>query len=78
MSISMDSTGVGESLWFETATAVRQGSILSTLLFIMYLNLAIKEILEHQLVTNVLAYANYLAQLDQSEEDLQNHLTSWF
>ncbi|XP_067940333.1 uncharacterized protein [Watersipora subatra] len=67
-------TGAGENLGFETTTRVRQRSMLSPLLFIMYLDLIIKEVADTQPLTNVLAYAADIAQLDKSEEELQNHL----
>ena len=36
--------GAGEGEWFDTITGVRQGSILSPLLFIMYMDLVIREV----------------------------------
>jgi hypothetical protein len=44
----------------------------------MYLDLVIKEVTENQSLTNVLAYADDIAQLAKSEEDLQDRLTSWY
>ena len=74
ISISTVSIRVGENLWFETTTWVRQGSIQSPLLFIMYIELLIREVAENQPLTNVLANADDVEQLDNSEEGLQNHL----
>lgn len=76
-SISKVSTGVGDEVWFETTTGVRQGSILSPLLFILYLDQVIHEVAKEQPVMNVLAYADDIAQLDSSEQDLQEHLNKW-
>ena len=44
----------------------------------MYIDLVIKEVAEHQPLTNVLTYADDIAQLDDSNKDLQNHLISGF
>ena len=43
----------------------------------MYLDLVIKEAANNQPQINVLAYADDIAQLDSTEEDLQLHLKQW-
>ncbi|XP_067947354.1 uncharacterized protein [Watersipora subatra] len=53
---AFDSVPRGENLWLETTTGVRQGSILSPLLFIIYLDLIIKGVADTQLLTYILNY----------------------
>ena len=62
------SAGTGEELWFNTTSGVRQRSVLSPFLFIMYLDLVIKEVADGQAATNVLAYADDIAQLATTKE----------
>ena len=70
-------TGNDAELWFETTAGVRQGSVLSPLLFILYLDLVIKEVAKEQRTTNILAYADDIAQLATTEDELQNYMTLW-
>uniref|UniRef100_A0A3P8SK99 ribonuclease H n=1 Tax=Amphiprion percula TaxID=161767 RepID=A0A3P8SK99_AMPPE len=62
--------------WFDTTSRVGQGSVLSPLLFMPYLDLGIREVAADQPHTNALAYVNDIVQLNGNEEDLQ-HLTKW-
>jgi len=71
------STGTGAELWFDTTSGVRQGSVLSPLLFIMYLDLVIKEVARGQPTTDILAYADDIAQLATKHEELQKLMTLW-
>jgi exonuclease III len=70
-------TGNDAETWFETNAGVRQGSVLSPLLFIMYLDLVIKEVAVDQRTTDILAYADDIAQLADTEEMLQRRLLIW-
>jgi trimethylamine:corrinoid methyltransferase-like protein len=63
-------TGRGEEHWFETTNRVRQGSVLSPLTFILYMDKVIKKVAEEQQATNILAYSDDIAQIAQSEEEL--------
>ena len=73
-------TNIGSGEWFTTESGVRQGSILSPILFVMYMDLVIKEV--HQNNPNndfVLAciYADDIAQTATSIEKLQERMSSW-
>ena len=72
------STNIGSGEWFTTESGVRQGSILSPILFVMYMDLVIKEV--HQNNPDnyfVLAYADDIAQTATSIENLQECMTRW-
>ena len=64
--------GAGEGEWFDTISGVRQGSILFPLLFIMYMNLVIREVATTQEDHNYILpyYADDIAQTAASEEEL--------
>ena len=70
-------TGNETELWFTTNSGVRQGSVLLPLLFIMYLDLVIKEVAVNQKTTNILAYADDIAQLAETEDQLQRYMLLW-
>ena len=58
----------GEGEWFDTISGVRQGSILSPLLFIMHMDLVIREVATTQEDHNyILAYADDIAQTAAAE-----------
>ena len=60
--------GAGEGEWLDNITGDTQGNILSTLLFIMYMGLVIREVAttqEHH--DYILAYADDIAQTPASE-----------
>ena len=48
------------------------------MLFIIYIDNVIKEVAEHQPLANVLAYAEDISPLDNTEENLKNHIISKF
>ena len=66
-------TPMGGGKWFDTKLRVRQGSILSPLLFILYMDLVIKEV--HGINGNdkqfILAYADGIAQTAATKEELE-------
>ena len=65
--------------WFDTKSGVRQCSILSPLLFILYMDLVIKEV--HGINDNdeqfILAYADNIAQIVATKEKHENCMTTW-
>ena len=71
--ISKVNTQMGGGKWFDTKSGVRQGSILSPLLFILYMELVIKEV--HRInVTDtqlILPYADDIAQTAAMKKELE-------
>ena len=66
--------GAGEGEWFDTISGVRQGRILSPLLFIMYMDLMIREVATTQEDHNcILAYTQTAA----SEGELAEIMNVW-
>ena len=65
------------SEWFSIKTGVRQGGVLSPLLFIIYMDRCLKEvcILEEKEIT--LAYADDVAVVTGNQQDLQEAMTRW-
>ena len=66
------STNIGSGEWFTTESGVRQGSILSPILFVMYVDLVIKEVHQNNPDDDfVLAYADDITHTATSIEKLQ-------
>ena len=64
--------------WFTTESGDRQGSILSPILFVLYMDLVIKEVHQNNPDNDfVLAYADDIAQTATSIEKLQERMTRW-
>ena len=65
--------------WFDTKSGVRQGSILSPLHFILYMDLVIKGV--HGINDNdeqfILAHADDIAQTATTKEELEKCMTTW-
>ena len=75
---SIVSTNIGSGEWFTTESGVRQGSILSPILFVMYMDLVIKEVHQNNPDNDfVLAYADDIAQTATSIEKLRERMTRW-
>ena len=71
-------TNIGSVEWFTTESGVRQGSILSPILLVMYMDSAIKDV--HQNNPDnafVLAYADDIAPTAPSIEQRQERMTRW-
>ena len=70
---------MGGGKWFDTKSGVRQSSILSPLLFILYMDLVIKEV--HGINDNdkqfILADADDIAQTAATKEQLEKCMTNW-
>ena len=71
---------MGGGKWFDTNLGVRQGSILSPLLFILYMDMVIKEV--HGINDNdkqfILAYyVDAVAQTAATKEELDKCVTTW-
>ena len=83
--IAPKSSVVGTSSWFQVNTGVKQGSILSPTLFIMYFDKVIKQVEEkNNLEMDIFAYADDLAivtdsgqMLNTVMEEFDAILTSW-
>ena len=77
--MSKVNTQMGGGKGFDTKSGVRQCSILSPLLFILYMNLVIKEV--HGINDNgkqfILAYADVIAQTAATKEELEKCMTTW-
>ena len=77
--LSKVNTQMGGGKWFDTKSGVRQGSILSPLLFILCVDLVIKAV--HGINDNdkqfILAYADDIAQTTATKEELEKCMTTW-
>ena len=77
--MSKVNTQMGGGKWFDTKYGVRQCSILSPLLFILYMDLVIKEV--HGINDNdkqfILAYEDDIAQSAATKEELEKCMTTW-
>lgn len=68
-----------DSQWFEITSGVRQGSVLSPLLFIIYMDNIMKNIIEADgYATSTFAYADDVALISDSVEILQGTVNRWF
>ena len=68
------STTIGSGEWFTTESGVRQGSILLPILFVMYMDLVIKEINQNNHDND---FVDDIAQTATSIEKLQERMTRW-
>ena len=66
---------VQDGKWFKVGCGVRQGSALSPLLFIIYMDRVVKDIAAEGIET--LSYADDVALVAEAEELLQNCVTEW-
>ncbi len=66
-----------ESEWFSIKTGVRQGGVLSPLLFIIYMDRCLKEVCVREDKEITLAYADDVAVVTGSQQDLQEAMTRW-
>lgn len=64
-----------ENEWFKIETGVRQGGVKSLLFFILYMDRWLKEICMVEEIT--LAYADGVAVVTGTLEDLQKAITRW-
>ena len=68
---------IGDSNYFNINTGVRQGSVLSPLLFIIYLNHILVNIKREDFHAECLGYADDVAQTADSRDKLQDIMNQW-
>ncbi|XP_071493217.1 uncharacterized protein [Diadema antillarum] len=68
---------IGDSNYFNINTGVRQGSVLSPLLFITYLNHVLVNIKQEDYHAECLGYAECIAQTADSRDKLQDIMSQW-
>ena len=72
---------VGEGTWFKVSSGVRQGSVLSPLLFIIYMDKIVKEIQKgyegYQRHIETLSYADDVAMVSRNKVYLQKAVDEW-
>ena len=69
--------GGGGEKWFGVKTGVRQGSVLSPLLFALYLGSCLKRIFIRENREDTLVYADDAAVITSRTEDLQEAVNRW-
>lgn len=70
-------SGQVNSGWFEVRTGVRQGGVLSPLLFIIYMDKCLREICQESEATETFAYADDVAVITETAEQLQTEMENW-
>src|SRR5678815_4452599 len=70
-------TEMGKEKWFETKTGVRQGSVLSPLLFALYLDNCLKRICVRKDREYTFVYADDAAVVTKEQHELQAAVNSW-
>ena len=69
-------SGEKEGEWFEVRTGVRQGGVLSPLLFIIYMDKCLRDVMEPA-SEETFAYADDIAVVTDSPDRLQNAVDRW-
>ena len=67
----------GRELWFNVKSGVRQGSGLSPLLFIIYMDRIMREVCRNEEKVTTFGYADDVGVVAESEEDLQREIDRW-
>lgn len=75
--ISKVKSGDVESQWFEVKTGVRQGGVLSPLLFIVYMDKCLRTICTNEAEEETLAYADDVAVITSTPEALERAVDRW-
>lgn len=70
-------SGDVESRWFEVKTGVRQGGVMSPLLFIIYMDKCLREICTNEANEETFAYADDAAIVTDTPEALQVAVNRW-
>lgn len=75
--LNQKSSVIGGTIYFAVNTGVRQGSVLSPLLFIVYMNQVILQIEQENFKLERLGYADDVGQTADSMDKLQNVMNMW-
>ena len=75
--LNQRSTVIGGTIYFTVNTGVRQGSVLSPLLFIVYMNTVILKIEQENFKLEKLGYADDVGQTADSMQKLQEVMNTW-